>query len=125
MLSRAMALVAPYKRLTRWIPTPGWWMVKRWLMTGTMVRTLEHLAQTGVDVLVVAGPIEARRVYRGEQHRLHALIAKGGVHMEIVPDLDHSLLERTSHDRMAELFGAYVARRAADLSGPGAAPAAP
>lgn len=45
--------------------------------------------------------------------------------MEIVPDLDHSLLERTSHDRMAELFGAYVASRAADLSGPGAAPAAP
>jgi hypothetical protein len=129
LLLRALALAAPYKhiyrRMTRWIPTPGWWMVKRWLMTGTMVRTLEHLAQAGVDVLVVASAGESRRVYRGEQHRLHALIAKGGVHMEIVPDLDHSLLERTSHDRMAELFGAYVARRAADLSGPGAAPAAP
>jgi alpha-beta hydrolase superfamily lysophospholipase len=125
LLARAMALVAPYKRLSRWIPTPGWWVVKRWLTTGTMVGTLEHLAQHGVDVLVVAGPIEARRVYRGEQHRLHALIAKGGVHMEIVPDLDHSLLERISHDRMAELVGSYVARRAADLSGPGGAPAAP
>ena len=64
-------------------------------------------------------------MYRGEQHRLHALMAAGGVHMEIVPDLDHSLLERTSHDRIAELFGTYVARRAADLSGPGGAPAAP
>ena len=30
-------------------------------MTGTMVRTFEHLAQTGVDVLVVAGTLEARR----------------------------------------------------------------
>jgi len=117
LLSRAMALVAPYKRLTRWIPTPGWWVVKRWLMTGTMVRTLERLAETGVDVLVVASTIEARRVYRGEQHRLDALIAKGGVHMEIVSDLDHSLLERISHDRLAELFSSYVARRAAALSG--------
>jgi hypothetical protein len=123
-LSRALALVAPYRRLQRWIPTPGWWIAKRWLMTGTMVRTFEHLAQTGVDVLVVAGTLEARR-YRGEQHRLHALIAKGRVHMEIVPDLDHSLLERTSHDRMAELFGAYIARRAADLSGPGGPPPSP
>jgi pimeloyl-ACP methyl ester carboxylesterase len=123
-LSRAMALVAPYKRLTRWIPTPGLWMVKRWLMTGTMVRTFEHLAQTGVDILVVAGPLEVRR-YRGEQHRLHALIARGRVHLEIVPDLDHSLLERSSHDRMAEVFGAYIARRAAELSGPGAAPPSP
>ena len=77
LLSRAMALVAPYRRLTRWIPTPGWWIVKRWLTTGTMVRTLERLAQTGADVLVVAGPREARRVYRGERHRLHALMAKG------------------------------------------------
>ena len=30
------------------------------------------------------------------------------------PDLDHSLLERTSHDRVAELLSAYVAQRAAD-----------
>jgi hypothetical protein len=125
LLSRAMTLVAPYKRLSRWIPAPGWWVVKRWLTTGTMVRTLEHLTQTGVDVLVVAGPIEARRVYRGEQHRLHALIAKGRVHMEIVPDLDHSLLERISHDRISELIASYVEHRAADLSGPGGAPAAP
>ena len=80
-------------------------------MNSTMVRTFEHLAQTGVDILVVAGTLEVRRFYRGEQHRLHALIAKGRVHLEIVPDLDHSLLERTSHDRMAEVFGAYIARR--------------
>jgi hypothetical protein len=45
--------------------------------------------------------------------------------MEIVPDLDHSLLERTSHDRMAEVFGAYIARRAADLAGPRGAPPSP
>ena len=54
--------------------------------------------------------------YRGEQHRLQGLIAKGEVRVETVAHLDHSLLERTSHDRVAELFGAYVAQHAAALS---------
>ena len=45
--------------------------------------------------------------------------------METVAHLDHSLLERTSHDRVAELFGAYVARRAAELSTAPATPAQP
>jgi hypothetical protein len=117
LLSRAMARLEPYRRLTRYIPAPGWWIVKRWLMTSSPVRTMEHLVQTGADVLLVVGSGEARRVYRGEQHRLHTLIARGGVHLETVPDLDHSLLERTSHDRVAELFSAYVVRRVAELSG--------
>jgi uridylate kinase len=86
------------------------------LLTSSPVRTMEHLVQSGVDVLVVVGSGEARRIYRGEQRRLHALVARGGVHVEAIAELDHSLLERTSHDRVAELFGAYVARRAAELS---------
>jgi hypothetical protein len=125
LLSRAMARLEPFRGLTRWIPAPGWWMVKRWFMTSSPVRTMEHLEQTGVDVLVVVGSGEARRVYRGEQHRLHSLVARGGVHLETVPHLDHSLLERTSHDRVAELFGAYVARRSDELSGATAALARP
>jgi alpha-beta hydrolase superfamily lysophospholipase len=117
LLTRAMALVAPYKHVVRrHLPTPGWWMAKRWLMNGSPVRTLERLAQSGVDVLFVCGTNEAKRVYRGEQHRLQALIAKGEIRLETVPHLDHSLLERSSHDRVAELFGAYVAQHAADLS---------
>ena len=88
-------------------------MAKRWLMTGSPVRTLERLGQSGVDVLFVCGTNEAKRVYRGEQRRLHTLIAKGEVRVETVAHLDHSLLERTSHDHVAEMFGAYVARHAA------------
>jgi hypothetical protein len=118
MLTRAMALVAPHKQvIRRYMPTPFWWMAKRWLMNGSPVRTLERLGQSGVDILFVCGTNEAKRVYRGEQHRLQALIAKGEVRVETVAHLDHSLLERTSHDRVAELFGAYVARHAAALSG--------
>jgi len=123
-LTRAMALVAPYKHvIRRYMPTPFWWMAKRWLMTGSPVRTLERLGQSGVDVLFVCGTNEAKRVYRGEQHRLQTLIAKGEVRVETVAHLDHSLLERTSHDRVAELFGAYVAQHAAALSGRAGGPA--
>ena len=102
--------------MVRWVPTPGWWIVKRWLMKGTPVETLEHLVQSGADVLLVLGSGESRRIYRGEQRRLAALAARGGVRLETVPHLDHSLLERYSHDRVAELFGLYVASRAAALS---------
>ena len=115
LLTRAMASLARYRSMVRWVPTPGWWIVKRWMMKGTPVETLEHLVQSGTDVLLVLGTGESRKVYRGELRRLGALVSRGGVRMETVPHLDHSLLERFSHDRVAELLGAYVASRAAAL----------
>jgi hypothetical protein len=118
LLSRAMGSLARFRYMVRWVPTPGWWVVKRWLMKGTPVETLEHVVESGTNVLLVLGSGESRRIYRGEQRRLAALAAQGGVRLETVPHLDHSLLERFSHDRVAELFGAYVARQAADLAAP-------
>jgi hypothetical protein len=115
VLERVMAWAAPYRGLTRYVPAPGWWVVKRWLMARSPVKTLEQLVQSGVDLLMVMGSGESRRVYRGEQRRLHALVAAGGVHVETVPHLEHSLLDRASRDRVSELFVAYVADRAADL----------
>ena len=52
----------------RWMPTPAWWIVKRWLMKGTPVKTLEHLVESGANVLLVVGSEESRRIYQGEQH---------------------------------------------------------
>jgi hypothetical protein len=116
LLSRVMASLDRYRYMVRWLPTPGWWIVKRCLMKRTPVETLEHLAQSGANVLLMLGSGETRRVYRGEQRRLNALVVGGSVSLQIVPHLDHSLLERFSHDRVAELFGAYVAGQAAGLS---------
>ena len=103
LLSRAMARFGRYRRVARWMPTPAWWIVKRWLMTGTPVRTLEHLAESGVNVLLVVGSEESLRIYQGEQHRLSALVAKGDVRFESVPGLDHSLLERSSHELLVDV----------------------
>jgi hypothetical protein len=116
LLSRVMASLAHYRYMVRWVPTPGWWFVKRFLMKQTPVETLGHLVQSGANVLLMLGDGETRRIYRGEQRRLGALAARGGVSLQTVPHLDHSLLERFSHDRVGELFGAYVAGQAAGLS---------
>jgi hypothetical protein len=104
-------LLARFKRLrgaTRWIPNWGWWMAKRWFMKGSPVRTLEHLAQSDVDVLLVTGQNEAGRVAKGEQRRLRSLVSAGGVHRKLVPHLEHSLLDRASRDQAAEILTTYV-----------------
>jgi hypothetical protein len=94
--------------VTAWIPNWGWWVAKRWFMKGSPVRTLEQLAQSGVDVLLATGRNEAGRVAKGEHRRLRSLVAAGGVHREVVPYLEHSLLDRASRDQAAEILTAYV-----------------
>jgi hypothetical protein len=104
-------LLARFKQLrgvTRWIPNWGWWIAKRWFMKGSPVRTLEQLAQSDVDVLLVTGRNEAGRVAKGEHRRLRSLVSAGGVHREIVPHLEHSLLDRASRDQAAEILTGYV-----------------
>jgi len=79
---------------------------------------LERLTKSGVDVLVVVGSEESRGLYRGDHRRIRALIGKGRLCIETVPNLEHSLLERTGRDRVSELLSDYVARRVADMTGP-------
>jgi alpha-beta hydrolase superfamily lysophospholipase len=114
LLSGLLARFKRYRGMTRWIPNWGWWIVKRWFMTGTPVKMLEQLAQSGVPVLIVAGTGEAGRVAQGEHRRLGALVAEGGVQMEVVPYLEHSLLDRVSRDKAGEILSSYVAGLGAD-----------
>jgi dienelactone hydrolase len=118
-LARVMARLRRYRGFTRRMPNVGWWIAKRWFMKGTPVQTLEHLRQAGVDVLIVVGSGEARRVAQGEHRRLRALVSTGGVDAETVPYLEHSLLDRASQDRVAEL----LTIRVAGLAGTGPPPA--
>jgi alpha-beta hydrolase superfamily lysophospholipase len=112
-LTRAMARLGRLRSETHRIPNFGWWIVNRWFMTASPVRTLERLAQSDVDVLIVAGTDEAVRLCRGEHHRFRALVRKGYLRMEVLTDLDHSLLKRSSRDRVSALLTAYVTHRAA------------
>ncbi len=117
-VSRAMTRLEPFRDATRWIPDFGWWIVNRWFLTSSPARILERMTQSGVDVLVVAGSEEARRVYRGDHRRLRAMIRTGRLSIETVPNLEHTLLERTGRDRVSELLGAFVLRRVADVAEP-------
>jgi hypothetical protein len=104
-------LLVRFKRLrgaTRWIPNWGWWVAKRWFMKGSPVRTLEQLAQSGVDVLLVTSRHDAESFPKGEHRRLRSLVSAGGVRREIIPYLEHSLLDRASRDQVAEIFTGYV-----------------
>jgi pimeloyl-ACP methyl ester carboxylesterase len=108
--SRVLPRIVRLRGATRWIPNGGWWIVNRWFLTSSPVRIVERMVRSGTDVLVVAGPREARRLYRGDQRRLRALIETGGVSLEIVPRLDHSLLERTGRERVSDLVADFVNR---------------
>ena len=117
LLTRVMARFARTRPATHRIPNFGWWIVNRWFMSASPGRTLERLGRSDVDVLIVAGTDEARRLRRGEQRRFRALVRKGRLRMEVLPDLDHSLLNRSSRDRVGALLDAYVARRSAETAG--------
>ena len=109
LLSRLLRRVGRFKGTAQRVPNWGWWIAKRWFMSGSPVRTLEKLAHSGVPVVIVAGTGEAGRVAQGEHRRLRALASAGGIHMEVVSYLEHSLLDRASRDRVAEIMTGYVA----------------
>jgi alpha-beta hydrolase superfamily lysophospholipase len=115
-MSRAMLRLAPLRTAMQRVPG-SWWILKRLLVTASPTQTFDRLAQSGVDVLVVAGTAEAHQLRRGEQRRYRALARTGFFSMDIVPRLEHSLLERTGRDRVSALLHAHLTRAALDKVG--------
>ena len=103
-----MVRLAPLRKLTQRLPGSSRWFVKRLLMTASPARTLEQLDQAGIDVLVVTGEREDRLMRRGEERRFRALERKGRVKITTIPNLEHTLFERTGRDQAAEYVHAYV-----------------
>ncbi len=108
LVSRAMKRLAPFRNMTRRVPNVGWWVVNRWFVKGSPAKTLERVTQDGVDVLVVAGVPEAHRIRRGEHRRIRALVRHGGFRMEIVPNLEHSLLERSGRTHVGHMLQGHI-----------------
>jgi alpha-beta hydrolase superfamily lysophospholipase len=106
--TRLMVRLAPLRRVTQRLPGSTRGIMKRLLMTATPARTLRQLDEAGVDVLVVTGEREDGLMRRGEERKFRALLRRGRVHIETIPNLEHTLFERTGRDRAAELAHAYV-----------------
>jgi hypothetical protein len=106
-VSRAMLRLAPFRDAVRKIPG-SWWIAKRLLVTASPARTFGRLMESGARVLVVAGSDETRQLRQGEERRYRELARNGSFHLETVPGLEHTLLERTGRDRVLELLHAGV-----------------
>jgi hypothetical protein len=106
-VSSAMLRLAPFRDVMRKIPG-RWWIMKRLLVTASPARTFDRLTKSGVRVLVVAGSDEARHLRQGERRRYRDLARRGSFHLETVPGLEHTLLERTGRDRVLEVLHTSV-----------------
>ena len=106
-----VARLAVLRKTARKAPG-GWWVLKRFFLSPSPAQIFERLTQSGVKLLVVAGATDARRLREGEQLRYRSLIRKDSFKMEVMPDLEHSLLERTGRDHVSGLIRAFLAQSA-------------
>jgi alpha-beta hydrolase superfamily lysophospholipase len=93
------------------LPEDMWWIVNRLVVKAVPARTLERVTGLGVNVLIVAGSVEAHDLRRGEHRTIRSLTESGRFRMDTVPHLEHSLLERTGREHVANVFSAYVIER--------------
>jgi hypothetical protein len=78
----------------------------------------DRLTQSGIRVIVVAGSEDVLRLHRGEEPRYEVLTCIGYFNMERFPHLEHTLLERTGRDRVAEFLRAWVLSPGTDTAAP-------
>ena len=113
----AMARLAPLRGAVSKIPG-AWWILKRHLVTASPASMFDRLTQSGVGVLVVTASDDAQRLRRGEQRRYDALTRTGLFRLEGIPNLEHTLLERTGRHRVSELLRSWVASSGTDTGVP-------
>ena len=121
-VSHLVALLAPLRKTARQAPG-GWWVLKRFFLSPSPAQRFERLTDSGVEVLIVAGHTDGQRLREGEQRRYRSLIRKSSFELVVMPDLEHSLLERTGRDHVSGLIRAFLTRsvvEAANANGHGA-----
>jgi pimeloyl-ACP methyl ester carboxylesterase len=86
------------------LPGPAWWVINRIAVESPPARSFSKLVDAGVNVYVLAGDVEAHLLCRGEGRTIRRLTQRGGLQMEVIPDLEHSLFERYGRLRAVELL---------------------
>jgi pimeloyl-ACP methyl ester carboxylesterase len=100
----------------RRMPQGAWWVMNRIIVKAIPAKTIECVTALGVDVFVVAGLYETRRLLRGEQRTIRSLLTSGRLRIETIPRLEHSLFERTGREHVADVVFDYVVGRFAASS---------
>jgi pimeloyl-ACP methyl ester carboxylesterase len=114
--TRSITQMEIVRRLVRHMPEDMWWIVNRIIVKAIPARTLERLTGLGVNVLIVAGSPEARLLHRGEHRTIRSLTESGRFRMDTIPFLEHSLLERTGREHVAQVLSAYLIERFGEKS---------
>ena len=91
-------------------------MVNRIAVKDIPAKTIECVTALGVDVFVVAGLYETRLLQRGEQRTIRSLVTSGRLRVETIPRLEHSLIERTGREHVADVVFDYLVGRFASGS---------
>jgi pimeloyl-ACP methyl ester carboxylesterase len=98
------------------LPDWTWWILNRLAVASPPVNTFRKVIDNGSNVLVIAGEPEARLLCRGERSRIRRLRSTGRFRLEVVPGLEHTLLERRGREFASRiltdyLLGQYARRR--------------
>ena len=109
LISKTMAKLAPLRDAARRSPV-GWWVLKRFFVKVSPAQIFERLTQSGAQVLVVAGGTEDRRLREGQQRRFRSLTRQGSFSLEVFPDLEHSLLERSGRELVFGIMHEFLVR---------------
>jgi alpha-beta hydrolase superfamily lysophospholipase len=109
--TRSISGLGMVRRITRHFPEGAWWIVNRIVVKAIPTRTLKRLTDLDMNVIIVAGAPEARDLQRGEHRTIRALTESGRFRMDTIPYLEHSLLERTGREHVAEVPSTYLVKR--------------
>jgi hypothetical protein len=112
--------IRDYRRIRRFVqhlPSSVWWIINRVTAEKPPVRTLREVVDTGAIMLLIVGPNESRWLVGGEGSSVRKLERTARFRMEIIPDLEHTLLERHTRAKVAEILTEHVIRNFGSASG--------
>ena len=86
------------------MPGPVWWIVNRVAVEQRPARVLGKLVEAGVRTTLISGERDNRILWRGEQRARRRLQRSGLLHLVVLPDIDHELLQRDARERVTEII---------------------
>jgi pimeloyl-ACP methyl ester carboxylesterase len=90
------------------LPDWAWWILNRVVVESPPARTLSKVLENDSHMLVIVGQREGRLLRRGESGRIRRLARTGRFHLEVIPDLEHTLFERRGRERVIEMLTEYI-----------------
>jgi hypothetical protein len=95
--------------LVRRAPDPLWALINRLAINHPPAETLKRLSDSGTEVLVLCDDYDAWVLQRGARRSLGRSRHPGGVRVEVVEGIDHTLFGQEGRDGAIEMVVDHVA----------------